>query len=91
MAASKSVQLFVDMFMASRLEIDNEANTLMHELRENLLPSRFADTNISRFSVDWVGLDGLDRNSHAEYLSQFTDLFYKQVGPITGTCLESPV
>jgi len=79
-AAVKSAPLFIDMLKtASRIEIDNEARTLLHELSDVLLPSRLAESNITHFDIDWETDEGLDFNTHADYLRQFSETFYEQV------------
>jgi hypothetical protein len=80
MSSFKSAQFFIDMVKtASRIEIDSEASSLLYDLREVLLPSRLPETNITHFSIEWVGNQGLDYNSHAAYLHQFGETFYNQV------------
>lgn len=65
--------------MLGRGEIDVEAVQLLDSLRFDLLPSVLPDTNIRKFSVDWASPDGLDVFTHADYVKQFCETFYKSV------------
>lgn len=80
MTAVKSAQLFIDMLQTtSRVDIDYEAGALLYELRQVLLPSRLPESNVTHFNIDWVGNEGLEYNSHSQYLQQFSETFYQQV------------
>lgn len=72
LTAANSIRNFVDM---TGQEVDSEAEHLLSVLRDDVLPSRLAETNVARFTVDWSGDQGLDVQTHAEYLRQFCEVF----------------
>ena len=83
LSASKSAQLFVDVAPASsaggRLEVDPEAGRLLYKLREVLLPSRLASSNIRHFDIETIDDEGIDLIRHGSYLNDFSECFYRQV------------
>ncbi|XP_050688331.1 NACHT and WD repeat domain-containing protein 2-like [Eriocheir sinensis] len=58
-------------------QIDGEAMKLLSDLRDVRLPARIESTNYHRYSVEWIGREGLAKETHGEYLQQFCTDFYK--------------
>ena len=63
---------FIDM---TGRNIDLEAQKLLATLRDEKLPKKLVEENISRFDVEWSGKEGIDRETHLEYLNQFCQHF----------------
>ncbi|KAL8578635.1 hypothetical protein ACOMHN_007093 [Nucella lapillus] len=59
--------------------VDNDAQKLLKTLRDERLPHALASSNISRFSVEWSGKEGMEEESHRAYFDAFCDKFYKDV------------
>ncbi|XP_068248399.1 NACHT and WD repeat domain-containing protein 2 [Palaemon carinicauda] len=60
-------------------QIDGEAMKLLSDLRDVRLPARIEATNYHRYTVEWIGREGLDKATHAEYLQEFCTHFYKGI------------
>ncbi|MPC31022.1 NACHT and WD repeat domain-containing protein 2 [Portunus trituberculatus] len=58
-------------------QIDGEAMKLLSDLRDVRLPARIESTNYDRYTVEWIGREGLAKETHGEYLQQFCTDFYK--------------
>jgi len=76
MTSVRVVRNFVDMVDRS---VDTEAEYLLTILRDDLLPTRLPPENVVRFTVDWTGDQGLGVDTHADYLQQFCEIFYRLV------------
>ena len=62
--------------MTSADDVDTEAERLLSELRDDLLPSLLPTSNVRQFTVQWKAPDGLDVVSHDDYLNSFCNTFY---------------
>ncbi|XP_069948531.1 NACHT and WD repeat domain-containing protein 2 [Cherax quadricarinatus] len=58
-------------------QIDGEAMKLLSDLRDVRLPARIESTNYHRYTVEWIGREGLAKETHGEYLQEFCTHFYK--------------
>ncbi|CAG4975710.1 unnamed protein product, partial [Parnassius apollo] len=67
---------FVDILNRS---LDAEASKLLAGLRDVRLPEKIETTNIQKYTVEWIGRDGLDTETRGEYLNQFISHFYKNI------------
>ncbi|KAL3831256.1 hypothetical protein ACJMK2_023030 [Sinanodonta woodiana] len=67
---------FVD--FAAR-NVDGEAQKLLKTLRDEKLPSKMFPENLVRFSVEWSGKEGIDKDTHKEYLEKFCIHFYSSI------------
>ncbi|KRT79411.1 hypothetical protein AMK59_8471 [Oryctes borbonicus] len=72
----KKASLFVDIINRS---IDAEATKLLANLRDERLPDKIETTNMQKYTVDWIGREGLDPETHEEYLKNFITHFYKNI------------
>ncbi|XP_023701873.1 NACHT and WD repeat domain-containing protein 2 isoform X2 [Cryptotermes secundus] len=72
----KKASLFVDILNRS---LDTEACKLLANLRDERLPAKIESTNIQRYTVEWIGREGLDTETHEEYLQHFITHFYKNI------------
>lgn len=72
----RSAGKFVDLVNG---QIDAEATKLLANLRDERVPGKLESTNIARFGIDWIGREGMNSESHADYLAQFCDHFYKSI------------
>lgn len=70
----RSVRNFIDMI--DKDQLDTEAIGLLDALRNDLLHSRLASTNIRQFTVSWKSPDGLDVFGHSDYVREFCETFY---------------
>ncbi|KAJ8313494.1 hypothetical protein KUTeg_008055 [Tegillarca granosa] len=59
--------------------VDGDAQKYLKILRDEKLPKRLPDSNVTRFVVDWSGKEGLERETHAAYLAEFTDNFHRSI------------
>ena len=67
---------FIDM---SGRDVDQEAVKLLSILRDDILPTKLPEYNFARFKVEWSGKEGIDLDSHKEYLRDFCEHFYTSV------------
>lgn len=67
---------FVD--FAAR-NVDGEAQKYLSLLRDEKLPKRLPEANTSRFTIEWSGKEGIDKDTHKEYLQKFTEHFHKSI------------
>ncbi|XP_076470740.1 NACHT and WD repeat domain-containing protein 2-like [Babylonia areolata] len=67
---------FVDVAANS---VDNDAQKLLKTLRDERLPHALTSSNVSRFSVEWSGKEGIDEESHRAYFDAFCDKFFTDV------------
>ncbi|KAH8361900.1 hypothetical protein KR200_007131 [Drosophila serrata] len=72
----KKASLFVDIINRS---LDTEAAKLMGDLRDTRLPAKIEAVNSQKYTVEWIGREGLDIETHEEYLNHFISHFYKNV------------
>ncbi|KAJ9592434.1 hypothetical protein L9F63_015850, partial [Diploptera punctata] len=72
----KKASLFVDILNRS---LDTESSKLLANLRDERLPAKIETTNMQRYTVEWIGREGLDTETHEEYLQHFITHFYKNI------------
>ncbi|CAH0599180.1 unnamed protein product [Chrysodeixis includens] len=72
----KKASNFVDIINRS---LDSEASKLLADLRDVRLPDKIETTNIQKYTVEWIGREGLDTETHSEYLNHFISHFYKNI------------
>lgn len=72
----KKASLFVDIINRS---LDTESAKLLADLRDNRLPSKIEASNSQKYTVEWIGREGLDIETHEEYLNHFISHFYKNI------------
>ncbi|KAK7576572.1 hypothetical protein V9T40_012858 [Parthenolecanium corni] len=72
----KKASLFLDII---NRQIDAEASRLLADLRDERLTSKIETTNYQRYVVEWIGREGLDPDTHGEYLQNFITHFYKNI------------
>ncbi|GBP66176.1 NACHT and WD repeat domain-containing protein 2 [Eumeta japonica] len=72
----KKASNFVDIINRS---LDGESSKLLADLRDVRLPNKIETTNIQKYTVEWIGRDGLDTETHGEYLNHFISHFYKNI------------
>lgn len=70
----KYARNFIDMIGKDK---DTEAQKLLSTLRDVKLPQKLIKENIADFSVEWSGKEGIEKETHQEYLDEFCDHFYK--------------
>ncbi|CAF1011593.1 unnamed protein product [Adineta steineri] len=70
--------------------VDNEAETLLNNLKYNRLPSKLQSSNIFSYKVHWTS-NGINRHDHSEYLTQFNNDFYHAVKQQIDQCVKSRV
>ena len=59
--------------------VDTEAEKFLATLRDTLLPEKIAESNVGRFEVEWSGREGLDKETHTEYLTEFCENFHSRI------------
>ena len=59
--------------------VDGEAQKLLKILRDDKLPAKMPKSNLVRFQVEWGGKEGIDMETHREYLEAFTKHFYEAI------------
>ncbi|XP_060534320.1 NACHT and WD repeat domain-containing protein 2 [Cylas formicarius] len=72
----KKASLFVDIINRS---LDTESAKLLGNLRDERLPNKIETSNIQKYTVEWIGREGLDPETHEEYLKHFITHFYKNI------------
>lgn len=72
----KKASLFVDIINRS---LDTESAKLLGDLRDNRLPAKIESSNMQKYTVEWIGREGLDIETHEEYLNHFISHFYKNI------------
>ncbi|XP_034486259.1 NACHT and WD repeat domain-containing protein 2 [Drosophila innubila] len=72
----KKASLFVDIINRS---LDTESAKLLGDLRDTRLPAKIESSNAQKYTVEWIGREGLDIETHEEYLNHFISHFYKNV------------
>ncbi|XP_055384364.1 NACHT and WD repeat domain-containing protein 2 isoform X2 [Condylostylus longicornis] len=72
----KKASLFVDIINRS---LDTESSKLLANLRDERLPAKIESTNMQKYTVEWIGREGLDIETHEEYLNHFIAHFYKNI------------
>ncbi|XP_057664227.1 NACHT and WD repeat domain-containing protein 2 [Diorhabda carinulata] len=72
----KKASLFVDIINRS---LDTESAKLLGNLRDERLPNKIETSNIQKYNVEWIGREGLDPETHEEYLKHFITHFYKNI------------
>ncbi|XP_046458040.1 NACHT and WD repeat domain-containing protein 2-like isoform X2 [Daphnia pulex] len=68
--------LFID--IANRA-LDAEAVRLLANLRDERMPAKIEPSNLMRYTVEWIGRDGLANDTHDEYLQNFISHFYRNI------------
>ncbi|XP_043470617.1 NACHT and WD repeat domain-containing protein 2 [Leptopilina heterotoma] len=68
--------LFLDILNRS---LDNEASKLLADLRDVRLSDKIESVNLQRYTVEWIGREGLDTETHGEYLQHFITHFYRNM------------
>ncbi|XP_030746594.1 NACHT and WD repeat domain-containing protein 2 [Sitophilus oryzae] len=72
----KKASLFVDIINRS---LDMESSKLLGNLRDERLPNKIETSNMQKYTVEWIGREGLDPETHEEYLKHFITHFYKNI------------
>lgn len=72
----KKASNFVDILNRS---LDTEAAKLMSDLRDVRLPAKIEESNFQKYTIEWIGREGLDIETHEEYLNHFIAHFYKNI------------
>ncbi|XP_026816728.1 NACHT and WD repeat domain-containing protein 2 isoform X2 [Rhopalosiphum maidis] len=72
----KKASNFLDIVNRS---IDTEASRLLGNLRDERLVQKIETTNYQKYTVEWIGREGLDTETHQEYLQNFIMHFYKNI------------
>ncbi|XP_053968962.1 NACHT and WD repeat domain-containing protein 2 [Anastrepha ludens] len=72
----KKASLFVDIINRS---LDTESAKLLGDLRDVRLPNKIETSNMQKYTVEWIGREGLDIETHEEYLNHFISHFYKNI------------
>lgn len=72
----KKASLFVDIIQRS---LDTESAKLLGDLRDKRLPDKIEVSNLQKYTVEWIGREGLDVETHEEYLNHFISHFYKNI------------
>lgn len=72
----KKASLFVDIINRS---LDQESCKLLANLRDERLPDKIETSNMQTYTVEWIGREGLDSETHEEYLKHFITHFYKNI------------
>ncbi|XP_044733634.1 NACHT and WD repeat domain-containing protein 2 [Chrysoperla carnea] len=72
----KKASNFVDIISRS---LDTESSKLLSDLRDVRLPNKIETTNMQKYTVEWIGREGLDPDTHEEYLNHFITHFYKNI------------
>ncbi|XP_039965755.1 NACHT and WD repeat domain-containing protein 2 [Bactrocera tryoni] len=72
----KKASLFVDIINRS---LDTESAKLLGDLRDVRLPNKIESSNMQKYTVEWIGREGLDIETHEEYLNHFISHFYKNI------------
>ncbi|XP_066257781.1 NACHT and WD repeat domain-containing protein 2 [Euwallacea similis] len=72
----KKASLFVDIINRS---LDTESCKLLADLRDVRLPNKIETSNFQKYTVEWIGREGLDTETHEEYLKHFITHFYKNI------------
>lgn len=72
----KKASLFVDILNRS---LDTESSKLLGNLRDERLPNKIETSNMQKYTVEWIGREGLDAETHDEYLNHFISHFYKNI------------
>ena len=85
MAALRFCRNFID--MAGR-GVDNEAQKFLAILRDQKLAETLPDSNFGRFAIEWSGREGIDQDSHSEYLEMFCDHFQDSIIQLVDSAVE---
>ncbi|XP_014255655.1 NACHT and WD repeat domain-containing protein 2 isoform X2 [Cimex lectularius] len=72
----KKASLFLDIINRS---LDTEASRLLANLRDERLTDKIETSNYQKYTVEWIGREGLDTETHEEYLNHFITHFYKNI------------
>jgi hypothetical protein len=74
----KRASAFID--IADR-RLDQEALDLLAHYRDVLLPKKMKDHNTiyKKYTIEWIGREGLAPETHEDYLNDFINHFYKNV------------
>jgi hypothetical protein len=72
----KKASNYVDILNRS---LDTEAAKYLGDLRDVRVPARIEESNFQRYTIEWIGKEGLAEETHQEYLDQFISHFYKNM------------
>jgi NACHT domain- and WD repeat-containing protein len=72
----KKASNYVDVLNRS---VDSEACKLLANLRDERLPNKIESSNMQKYTIEWIGREGLDPETHDEYLKHFIAHFYKNI------------
>lgn len=72
----KKASNYVDILNRS---LDTEACKLLSDLRDVRLQAKIEESNFQRYTIEWIGREGLDEDTHQEYLDHFISHFYKNM------------
>lgn len=68
---------FID--MVNQEKIDEEAQEILTNLRDNQVLDKMENSNISKKTVKWSEQGGISKEEHRQYLHEFGDTFYTGV------------
>ncbi|XP_058799223.1 NACHT and WD repeat domain-containing protein 2 isoform X2 [Phymastichus coffea] len=72
----RKASLYLDILNRS---LDNEASKLLSDLRDTRVPNKIEDSNFQKYVIEWIGREGLDPETHGEYLQEFVTHFYRNI------------
>lgn len=72
----KKASNYVDIINRS---LDTEAAKLLGDLRDNRLPAKIEESNFQKYTIEWIGKEGLEYETHEEYINHFIAHFYKNI------------
>ncbi|OWF43078.1 NACHT and WD repeat domain-containing protein 2-like [Mizuhopecten yessoensis] len=68
---------FID--MVNQEKVDEEAQEILSNLRDETVFSKMESSNISKKNVKWSEQGGISKEEHSQYLCEFGDIFYTGV------------
>ncbi|KAL7293010.1 hypothetical protein TKK_0013456 [Trichogramma kaykai] len=72
----RKASLYLDILNRS---LDNEASRLLADLRDVRVPNKIESSNLQKYTVEWIGREGLEVETHSEYLQHFITHFYRNI------------
>ncbi|XP_014210635.1 NACHT and WD repeat domain-containing protein 2 [Copidosoma floridanum] len=72
----RKANLYLDIINRS---LDSEASKLLADLRDVRVPNKIESTNLQKYTIEWIGREGLDPETHSEYLQHFITHFYRNI------------
>ncbi|KAJ8320337.1 hypothetical protein KUTeg_001924 [Tegillarca granosa] len=70
----QKVARFIDLVNG---KVDSEAQKILSDLRDEKIKKRLP--SVPRISIKWSEKDGINRDEHSDYLTQFGNLFYTSI------------